>query len=363
MPVVRFFSRTALPALLAVALALGATGCGSAATRKAIQKAQTFSEGREYEKALRILNDAVAASPKDAKLREARLVVLLEVERLDLARQEMAILRQALPKKRFLDSAIRHSDPRVRKGAAQLLGSLGDPAVASRLVPLLIDPAVDVRRAAVAAFGNLRDSRSSKLLHVSLRDPSWYVRSDAAEAVVKLKDPEGVEYLVPLLSDEESYVRFVAARGLRELAEPRHQARFEKLLGQTNAFVRVAGAVALAHIGGAQAAPVLRGALEDKDWAVRRDAISGLAALRDQASAAEVRKRLADPEPRVRLEALVAVRQLRDMAAIPDLERMAMNDREDRNLRIAAAVTARDMLKAAKVQAPSPAAGTPAPGR
>ncbi len=354
MPAMQFLPRSAFIAFLAAALALGVTGCGSSATRKAIQKAEAFSQTREYEKALKILNDAVAASPKDAKLREARLVVLLEVERLDLVRQEITVLRQVLPKKRFLESAVRHSDPRVRKGAAQLLGALGDPAAASKLVPLLNDPAVDVRRAAVAAFGNLRDSRSSKLLHVALRDPSWYVRSDAAEALVKLKDPEGVENLVPLLSDEESYVRFVAARGLRELAEPRHRAQLEKLLDQTNSFARVAGAVALAHIGGAQAAPVLRGALEEKDWAVRRDAISGLTALRDRASAAAIRKRLADPEPRVRLEALVAVRQLGDMGAIPDLERMAMNDREDRNLRIAAAVAARDMLKAAQVPAPAP---------
>ena len=132
-------SRAAVPALLAVALALGTAGCGSAASRKAIQKAQAHSAAREYEKALRTLNDAVSANPKDARLREARLVVLLEVERLDLARQEMGILGRTFPKKRFLLTAVRHADPRVRKGAAQLLGSLGDASQASALVPLLGD--------------------------------------------------------------------------------------------------------------------------------------------------------------------------------------------------------------------------------
>ncbi|NUN94033.1 MAG: hypothetical protein HUU04_09670 [Verrucomicrobiae bacterium] len=74
-----------ISALLAAALTLGAAGCGASASRKEIQKAEAFSQAREYEKALRTLNDAIAARPKDVALREARLALLLEVERLDLA--------------------------------------------------------------------------------------------------------------------------------------------------------------------------------------------------------------------------------------------------------------------------------------
>ncbi len=75
----------------------------------------------------------------------------------------------------------------------------------------------------------------------------------------------------------------------------------------------------------------------DSDYLVRSTAIRALNRSRDAAATTIFIEGLSDPQVRVRLEAAKALANVPDEAAIPRLLQMVADDREDRDVRIAAA--------------------------
>jgi len=225
--------------------------------------------------------------------------------------------------------SMRHSDPLVRRTAAEILGTLDTPSVQDTLVTALDDPESDVRVVALQSLA--RAKVSSALLEVTSRlgDPEAEVRAQAIETMRTLTNyPQGLKaHLEPLLNDPNAFVRCRAAVGLLQLGdhpEARNLLRSTSVLGEQDdrihairamaewgdqeAFilienelndqyaptpVRRAAAIALGSCGTTALDTVLD-TLADEDSGVREGAILGLSRLGTQPLAGVLTK-LADP--------------------------------------------------------------------
>ena len=219
---------------LIFALILMGTGCGSSATRKTLDKVQVLFEVHEYMKALGLIQEQIRLHPKEQKLQEAFIAILLCMDRVDLARSEYKTFIRNFPRNSFLINALSHKEANVRKGAAQLAGLQGDAAAFSLLAKLLKDPEVEVRRAAISALGNLHATQSIKALRQALQDSSWFVRADAADALRKLSDRGAIPNLLLALQDEEAYVRHMASRAIQDLVDSSYEKTMIEALQDKN---------------------------------------------------------------------------------------------------------------------------------
>ena len=99
---------------------------------------------------------------------------------------------ESLAEPRFLPAALRHSaseEVGVRTAAANLLGAIGGPAAAERLVALLKDPDSLVRAAAAHGLGRMQHWPAAAQLAECLRDSAWRVRRDAGLALRAIGAP------------------------------------------------------------------------------------------------------------------------------------------------------------------------------
>jgi HEAT repeat protein len=87
-----------------------------------------------------------------------------------------------------------HTDPTVRRSAAQLLARTGGQRAAAALVRLIRDPDASVRAGAAAGIGVLGHWPAAPALAIALEDESWDVRSAAAGSLRRL-GPAGRIYL------------------------------------------------------------------------------------------------------------------------------------------------------------------------
>lgn len=85
-----------------------------------------------------------------------------------------------------LIAALEDANWRVRKGAAEALGQIGDPRAVKRLTAALKDEHSGVRQAAAEALGGIGDARAVEPLVTALKDKYYPVRKAAAEALGKL---------------------------------------------------------------------------------------------------------------------------------------------------------------------------------
>ena len=224
---------------------------------------------------------------------------------------------------------INHSDPRVRRTSAEILGNLDEPRVRDALVAALDDSESDVRVASLHSLA--RTEAASALLEIASRldDPDAEVRAHAIEALCTLTQyPGGLRnYLGPMLNDPDGFVRSRAAVGLLKLgmhSEARDLLRSMVVVGEQDdrihainglaewgdpeAFalieselnnhhapspVRRAAAIALGSYG-SNATALLLNSLSDSDLGVREGAVLGLSRLGPQTLNGVVAK-LADP--------------------------------------------------------------------
>lgn len=352
---------------ISLALVLGAvliSSCGSSATRQAIQKAETLAEAREYQKALDVLRTEIRAHPDEPRLQETYATIMLRMERPDLAQTVCAEMTRKFPKRHFLVEALKHRETAVRIGAARLVGLQKDERAIKPLTELLKDPELEVRRAAVTALGEMGAGKTAAALRQALTDKNWAVRADAADALRKIGDHTSLPNLINALRDEESYVRFNAGRAIQELAQPSDQKDLQRALKNENRLIRITAALALARLKDTEAVPILKECLTDADWSIRRDAIAGLVRLQERPALPEIHKRFSDPEIRVRLEAIGAAGRFRSESSLPDLERIVKNNQEPREVRVAAILAAREILRDMQRQAAAGNEVAPAsPGR
>lgn len=116
----------------------------------------------------------------------------------------------------FLTGALHHRDPRIRRGAAEVLGDLGPRATASvpALVIALQDKEEPVRVAAARALGRIGDHSGVLPLIAVLNDRAPTVRASASESLGQIRAPESIAALTQKLSDSETTVRVKAAQAI-----------------------------------------------------------------------------------------------------------------------------------------------------
>lgn len=104
-------------------------------------------------------------------------------------------------------------DPDVRWKAIVALGDIGDARAAPALRDRLADPDRFVRGRAVSALARL-GAQSLSLMLEALADPDPRVRQGAAEVLGQLEDPAAVDGLLGALNDPVESVRRAAAVAL-----------------------------------------------------------------------------------------------------------------------------------------------------
>jgi HEAT repeat protein len=129
------------------------------------------------------------------------------------------------------------------------------------------------------------DEKQLKLLLKNLKDRDGWVRSEAASRLGEIKAKEAVDELVKLLQeDRDSLVRSHAAAALGDLGEEAEEAvksLVETLKKDMIVGVRLEAAVALGNIGSEEAIPELtKIAMEDKDIRVRSWAADAIRKIR-----------------------------------------------------------------------------------
>lgn len=194
----------------------------------------------------------------------------------------------------LVEGLLERTDESVRAAAATVLGKMGDPAAADRLlVALRKDPSAEVRAAAAEALGALRQPAAGEALVEALEDPAPEVRRAAVLAVAQLKWAS-------------------AGAGLAR-----------RLGVDQDAQVREHAAYALGELGGSPWVDILAGALaRDPSSRVRLNAADALGKARAQGSLEALVAGLEDQDVHVREAVAVALGRLGDARAVAPLEQV-----------------------------------------
>jgi len=202
-----------------------------------------------------------------------------------------------------LVEALGHKRIAVRTRAREILTRLSQASkldVTRTIIWLLRSRDVDVRRGAAEIAGSVRDPDGQlwPVLLGHLRDEDWWVRESVADALVSMAGKRLTRPMVAFLSDESDTVRRFAVGVLTRLKDP-------EALG---ALVRTAG--------------------EDKDWWVQETAIEAIAAIGDERAVpylVDFMSRNAD----LRLACINALGQLRARQAAPHVAAVLQADDAD----------------------------------
>ncbi len=269
-----------------------------------------------------------------------------------------------------------HSDPLVRRTAAEILGNLEGPRPQAALVAALDDQEEDVKVASLQSLARAGAAAAMLEVTAKLSDPEPEVRAQAIESLCALTHyPHGLKtHLEPMLQDPDGLVRSRAAVGLLRLGlhpAARDLLRSTAMLGSLEdrvsaiqamaewgdleAFtlieaelsdryapspVRRAAAIALGSCG-AEAEPLLLETLAEDDLGVREGAVLGLTRLGPQ-SMDGVLAKLSDPA--AEQGALQVLEQLPGLQAADELRAYAQT-------RIASALRYNDLWQSLKVHA------------
>ncbi len=107
----------------------------------------------------------------------------------------------------------RNENPAIRRGAAKLLGAIGDSAGATRLMELLSDEDSPVRAGAAQSLGRMQHWQAASKLAECLRDETWRVRRDAGLALRAIGAP-GALFLRRALKGDDRFAADMAQQVL-----------------------------------------------------------------------------------------------------------------------------------------------------
>ena len=219
-----------------------------------------------------------------------------------------------------LISALKDSDPGVRKAAVESLGRIGDVRAIEPLSGLLGDSNVEVRQTAVEALGNLDDPKVVPALTKAAGDANPAVRREAAEALLGIDDESATTPLVKLLSDSDPKVRVTALEGLSRRGDKRALEPLGKLVKDPNVEVRARAVRALARFRDPASQNALVTALKDENADVRAAAASALGELELRSAPQGLLDATRDGNADVRQAAAESLGQIRDAKAVPQLK-------------------------------------------
>ncbi|MEO0073175.1 MAG: HEAT repeat domain-containing protein [candidate division WOR-3 bacterium] len=255
-----------------------------------------------------------------------------------------------------LTSLLTHSDPAVRASAADVLGTIGDPACLDALLPLIHDHDSSVRLTAARALGRISHPRCAERLARALQDNDPLVAAAAADSLVNLGEI-ALEPVFKILSthSEAPDARLTGSspetrvRAIAVLGRLRHRGSCELLvrgLQDSTVWVRIVSAQALGEIRETTAVPALIEALRDRDAVVRAMAAEALGRMCDYRATMPLLNLLSDSSDLVRINSLKSLGQINNPLAIPFVMRsLAAAEPEVR----AAAITALAMMGAREV--------------
>lgn len=333
------------------------TGCGGRHA-ETIKKVKVLMDQQQYAPALSELTAAIRQDPKDNELKRLRVLLLIRGERVDMAYAAYVELLKVSPKDKVLADALEDKDPKVRLGAARVLGFVGTPEAIKGLERLLTDSDRDVRRATVSALGEMRDARATQPLIKALSDEWWFVRSEAAQALGKIRDVAATEPLFTALNDSDSSVQLAAENALLTLSRLPNAPReiFSKYAHATggNPEAQRVALLSLSVMKDYTIVPQLLQLLTTSDPRKRAQATRALGILQDPSAIPAVRKMLSDPEPIVRMQAVEALGEFRDTASLAQIKALANSTTELPQLRRACMVALLKIAPAEAKPAPTP---------
>ena len=188
----------------------------------------TSGSEKEFQKLIKALGNKDASVRKSAaeglgELGDARavrwlLLRLKDEDNLVGVRAAEALGKIGTPAVQPLVNTLRVQDSWVWVRAVRALGEIGTPAVEPLLIALKDDDSsARLRSGAANALGGIGDARAVEPLLIALKDDEMSVRLRAAEALGKIGDARAVEPLLIALKDDSEGVRQKAASALKNL--------------------------------------------------------------------------------------------------------------------------------------------------
>jgi HEAT repeat protein len=320
------------------------SGCGGRHA-ETVRKVQALLDQPQFDQeqavpALQELTTALQQDPKDVHLRRLYILLVIRYERVDIAFAAYEELCKISTNDQVLMDALRHKDPKMRTGAARVLGFVGTPLAEQGLERLLSDSDRDVRRAAVAALGEIHDKKATQGLILALKDDWWNIRMEAAEALGKIRDVDATEPLYAALEDSDSSVQLAAKNAILTLSrQPKapHDIFVKHAAAGNSPQAQYVSMLSLAVLKDPSVVPqLIQLAASTTDTRQRAETIRALGLEQDPAGLAVVRKAMTDPEPAVRLNAVESIGLLHDNDSIPALKTIVANESEAPLIRRAA---------------------------
>ena len=208
--------------------------------------------------------------------------------------------------------------PYIRKGAAAVLGHIGDKRAVEPLFALLKDPESGVREATVYALGLIGDKRATGPLTQMLNNSTYPVPADdIIWALGKIKDETAVNVVLARLTDENAVIRARAAIALGEIGAVTAINSLIEALQDEERIVRSSALQALGMIEDEGAILALLGALQSE--ALRSDAIDALAKVEDDRALEALIELLTADDSYDRYQAVLTLAKKGDKRAVDPL--------------------------------------------
>jgi HEAT repeat protein len=310
-----------------------------------LQEARTAFERREYDSALRILDDLLKTNPMTPQAYELRAVVqaylgrpelaLADYDRLSasgksqerdhlLRRVALGLLVQLMSQEQELvraaavtalaecgpagaqtplETALKDASPRVRSLAIQTAGRLGLAATLPSIRKAVDDPDPSVRLSALSVVGQSKAAAFIPAIRRRIRDQEQLVQLVARETLIRLGQPESLQPFFAAARDFSPEVRGTTMGILGRLKDPSALPILTLGMHDPDATVRSFAAGALGDLGVPAAVPELLEALKDQDPYVRNFAAASLGRLNAKAAIPVLWEVLKDSDSLVRLAA------------------------------------------------------------
>jgi len=345
--------------------ALTLAGCGNKETKEALQKASALEEQQQYLDANNVLVEALQAreakihansgTPTDQKeaddltkkvqsdseilkMERAQIPIYLHMERADLASAVYTDILGAVPGDSVVYNALQDKDPKLRLGAARVLGLTGNADAIDALIQTTKDSDQDVRRAAVVALGTIKDQKTVPALIDALKDSNWFVRSEAANSLGRQKDARAIKPLLDTVTDSDKTVESSAENALVSICStPGTPAdEFANHLNDSNPKLVTISSVCLAVLRDPRAIPILLKLATADDPKMRLHAVKALGDMGDPSVLPMLRQTLKDTDLNIRGWSIIGLGKLKDQASVGTLNAIAADTTESPDIRTAA---------------------------
>jgi len=351
--------------LVTACATLTLTGCGNKETKEALKRASEFEDQKQYTDANNVLVEALRAReakiqtsagiPSDQKatdalakkvqsdseilkMERAQIPIYLHMERADLASAVYEDILAVSPGESVIYDAIQDKDPKMRLGAARVLGLVGKPDVVDALIKASKDSDQDVRRAAVVSLGTIKDPKTVPALIDALKDSYWFVRSEAANSLGRQKDVRAIKPLLDTVTDSDSTVESSAENALVVICSTTTTPpdEFAKLLNDPNPKLSTISAACLAILKDSRATPILLKLAASDDPKMRLHAVKALGNMNDPAVIPTLRQMLKETDLNIRGWSIIGLGKLKDQDSVANLKAIIADNKESPDIRAAA---------------------------